>query len=357
MAEEQWLHLFTSNIRELYIADAVNLLAVPQGFVYQFRYGEEHVEDAARAKWRDGKLEGTDVVVYFSLQHAANLHSAAYVPLRLGKVVDSFVEGKTYIVRFEVGEYAPLPGPSDAAPVDKSVHDFSDAIRNILKPSYPDFPEDKASRRSASLSDSPRTLLAVADNQGEAFAGVVTYMTAALQPEPRWLFRVSSVWQKKRSDAQALKNGFLRLTAGKNYTVELAHLQPSSQPPAKIQIECMDGVQLLTPQELDLTSRYDVMPVRLFVPFRDDEIQGEIIFRVEEPAKGPTVRIPVQIQPTASHAVGSPLVAVIGGTMAVIPATLGSTGPTSLKVAIAAGGALLLGLSATSRRGKGLPKW
>lgn len=357
MREHKWLHLFTSNIRELYIADAIDLLAVPEGFVYQFRYSETHVQDDLRNRWHvgPGGLRGQRLIVYYSLQHAANFHRAAYVPLRVGEVVDAFVEGKTHVVMFKVGGYASLREPTGQETRDKLVHEFSEALRTELEPWYPDYPDDKDKRRSASFKNLPEGVIVLDGNAGSRFESVVGYMTAALEPDTRLFFRVASIWRSKRnSNIEVGTDGYLQLTAGNSYVVEVAHFQTASRDNATLQVDALDGVELLTPRELPLRSRYDVLPIRIFAPFRDDEVQGYLTLSIKEPARGASVRIPVRIVPSITHSVGSPFVAVTGALLAVIPAASGTDLSGETKVCLAIAGGVLLGFSAVGRRSKGL---
>lgn len=351
----QWLHLFTSNIRELYIADAIDLLAVPEGYLFQFRYAESHVQDGVRETWKDGRLQGANVIVYFSLQHAANFHPAAYVPLRYGHVVDTFVEGKTYVVRFRVAGYAALPKPDGADEADHYVLNFSDELRELLAPSYPDYPQDKSLRRSATMGPAPKGL-PTAHNEGVAFERVVEYVAKAIEPQHRMFYRVAHVWKNNREDFLTIADdGYLELTAGNQYTVEIAHFQLSSRESAVIQVKAPDAIKLLTPPELPLRSRYDVMPIRLFAPFTDVEAQGEFTLGIKAPELGGNVRIPVRIKPSKVHSIGFPVAAILGTLLAVLAATLGDHASLSQKLWLTIGGAALVALSAWVRRSRGLP--
>jgi hypothetical protein len=362
-SEDEWLHLFSSNIRELYIADTIDLLAAPWGFIYQFRYQEEHVQDEARIRWhsrREG-LTGCKVVVYYSLQHAANFHPAAYVPLRYGEVVHASVQGKTYVVQFKLLGYASLADPKEDQRRDKLVQDFSKKIRDQLAPSYPDYADDDGSgldkRRSATLGPSPANLIDASGDEGAKFERVVRYMSDALGPQqPRLFFRVASIRKSNKANPEKLSNdGYLKVTAGNHYSIEVAHYQMASPGTGSaLQISAPKGIDLLTPTELPLRSRYDVMPVQFFAPFRDDEVQGELTMRVKEPAQGASLRIPVSITPSTTHAVFSPMFAILGAFCVVVPATLGQSAPLEPKLWFAAIGAFLVTAGAWTRRSKGL---
>lgn len=362
MSEPQWLHLFSSSIRELYIADVVDLLAAPAGFVYQFRYGAEHVQDQARDRWHGGAggLHGANVIVYYSMQHAANFHPAAYLPIRIGEVVDAFVEGRTHVVRFKLGDYAPLADPTDGR-LDTFVHEFTAAVRDMLASDTPDHAVPGAGgrdlRRSAALGPTPEPLLDLDGGESARFERTVHYLSRALGPQhPRLFYRISSIWKGERGTNRIslADDGYLDLTAGNHFTVEVAHFQPEPTAPGGIEITAPPGVELLSGTQLAVRSRYDVMPVRVFAPFRDNEVQGELTFQVPEPAQGATVRLPVRIRPSATHAVAYPALAIIGTMSVATPAILGSDAPLEPRLLLAALGAVLVGLAAWARKSKGL---
>jgi len=365
--EKNWLHLFSSNIRELYVADTIDLLAAPKGFIYQFRYQEEYVQDAAASRWNgraasDGGLQGASVITYFSLQHSANFHPAAYVPLRYGKVVDAYSEGNTFIVLFELLDYAPLRDPQKDGGHDAIVQNFSNKIREMLSPSYPDFADNEGKaqpeRRSATMGTSPEGLIDAVGDEGDKFERVARYMSDALGPQQaRLFFRVSSIWKGNAKSPETLtKQGYLEIVAGNHYRIDVAHYQPSGSPAdgSVLHVGTPTGLDLLTPAEMPLRSRYDVMQVRLFAPFRDDELQGELTIRVKEPARGASFRVPVRIAPSATHSVAYPTFAIVGAFCALVPAIIGTSSDLTVRLGFTGAGAILLGFGAWARKSKGL---
>lgn len=362
MAEE-CLHLFTSNIRELYVADAVDLLAVPHGAIYQFRYQSDHVQDSARLRWNrlSGGLEGVPVLVYFSVQHASNFHRAAYIPLRHGQVVDAWVEGSTYVVRFRVLGYAAFRPLKPGRENFQLVQDFSEAVRTQLRPSYPDYVgEDGAARgqrRSATLgTPALAEYLDDALAEGLGFEQVVRYVAAALGPQfPRIYFRLASIWKDDKTEPESLsERGCLELVAGNHYRIEVAHFQAEPPSAATVTVELPVGLTLLSQGEYPVRSRYDVVPVRFFVPFRDDEQQGEIILAVKGSTVGASVRLPVRISPSATHRVVYPALAIGGGFVVLMPSILGSSTGAGWRLLIAAVGAVVVGAGLWARRSRGL---
>jgi hypothetical protein len=135
---DEWLHLFTSNIRDLYIQDALSLLAAPSGLIYRFRYEEKYVADSLRKEWRAGALAGRHVAVYFSVQHPLNFHAAAFIPLRMGTVTRCAAVGGVYTIEFALSGYIPL-AQADPNNLARPVREFTDALKRELGSAFPDF--------------------------------------------------------------------------------------------------------------------------------------------------------------------------------------------------------------------------
>lgn len=159
---DEWLHLFTSNVRDLYTQDALSLLAAPTGLIYRFRYEDRYVADNLREDWRAGAIAGKRVAVYFSVQHPLNFHAAAFVPLRMGTVTRSAAVGGVFTIEFAVSGYIPL-AQVDLNNLARPVREFTEALKEELGTAYPDFydPDNSGApkRRSATLAGSPLVLV------------------------------------------------------------------------------------------------------------------------------------------------------------------------------------------------------
>lgn len=60
---DRTLFLYTSNIRERYIADALAVVALPDGARIRFRYDRRHVSEELSREWSD--LGGMDALIIF----------------------------------------------------------------------------------------------------------------------------------------------------------------------------------------------------------------------------------------------------------------------------------------------------
>jgi hypothetical protein len=235
---EECLHLFTSTIRSLYISDALDVLASPQGTLTRFRYEETYVSPEARDRWRkrDG-LVGKAVLVHFAIQHPAEYHLPSYIPLRQATVVGNFVEGRTYVVNFELGllrlaaaTRQVVDSAKASRDLGKPIVEYSDALRSALKIA-------EAPRSSALLADAQPQLLEPITSekfqleveQSSDFERTIKLINQALYFSPRIFYRVARV---RGPDHQpvALKNGRLELSAGSRYEIEISHYQPDAPP-------------------------------------------------------------------------------------------------------------------------------
>jgi hypothetical protein len=298
-------------------------------------------------------LIGTRVAINFSLQHPAEFHPAIFVPLRTGEVVSTPVDGDTYIVYFSLGKYLPLEDQPDWEPKNRKepVDKYTEGLKRLLGRHHPD------NRIHATLGAAPAGLVSPALDPGKAFAAVVRFLTPTLYFSPRIYWRVAGITKDATGDLVGLDDeGNLPLTAGKGYTLHLAHYQYEA-PATEIQLSVVvpKAVDLVGSDEIVFRSRYDVIPIRLFPPYRDDVVTGELAIGTEPPSKGPTVRLPIIVSPPAGQVLSGPLLGIGGAIALALPAVFASDKLLPLRVGLAIGGALIAGFALWLRRQKGLP--
>lgn len=289
----------------------MDLLAAPEGTHYRFRYESKYLDDELRTLWdADPGVTGFPIAVHFSLQHPADFHQAVFVPLRRGEVVATLVEGDTYVVYFRLGAYSPLQDDPDGQPKQRAtpVQEYTRALKALLDGKNPDF------AIHAALGASPEGLFAPASDPGRAFAAIVRFLTPTLYANPRAYWRVAKITKDTTGDEVTLgKEGQITLKAGQDYTVHLAHYQYQPlQQSVDISVRVPGGLTVVGRDRVTLSSRYDLIPVRLYPPFRDAVVSGEIQIATERPAKGPSVQIPVLVAPSAGHAASGPALGVAG---------------------------------------------
>lgn len=355
-----WLHLFTSTIRELYIADAIDILAAPAGAHYQFRYEGKYVAAGIHSNWRSDGLAGTKVAVCFSILHPANYHAAMYLPLRSGEVIRTWTDGSAFHVVFRLGKYMPL---GDASVVDSEVESdearrandvrrYTESVQSLLGGEHPD------TGTHAVVGPPPPASATSNGDDGRDFEALVRYLSPAMYFSPRIYYRLAEVEDSSSgTKIQVDTAGSLQLKAGNIYTIKIVHFQlqaPGER--ANLVVTLPDGVSLLTSNKLALRSKYDSFLVRIFVKFRDDESRGELAITPSDELRGPTVRLPVVIRPSTGHAISGPLLGVGGATAVLIPPILASPDQhLALRIALAILGGALAGLGLWLRRRRGLP--
>lgn len=107
------LYLVSSSANREYVADCLEVLALPRGCVHHFRYLERYVDDEL---WLELPLEPgrlpatlnglTVVVVYlFQEQVGGAWKPNIYAPIRLGKLIDGFRDGRVAHLYFTIGDY------------------------------------------------------------------------------------------------------------------------------------------------------------------------------------------------------------------------------------------------------------
>ncbi|WP_410596713.1 hypothetical protein [Amycolatopsis sp. lyj-23] len=349
---QRWLHLFTSNIRELYISDAIDLLAAPEGVHYRFRYEAKYISDEARVLWeRADHLQRRQVMVHFSLQHPANFHPAVFMPLRQGEVVRTLFEGNTYVVYFRLSRYLPLADRPQYSASDRAqaVQRYSAALRDLLPNATPDHAVH------ATTGASPEPLVAPTDSAGRDFETLVRFVTPSLPAHQRTYFRVASIETKSGKQVKPDQSGVMPLIAGTEYTLNLAHYhyEPLAEP-ATISVVAPDSLSVVGDRDILIRSRYDVIPIRLFPPFRENSVSDELAIKTVAPAFGPTVRLPLVVNPATSVALFGPALGFGAASAIALPPILASGQNTVLRIAFAVLGAAAVGLGLWWRRSRGL---
>lgn len=359
---DKCLHLFTSTIRPLYISDALDILASPTGSITRFRYEQTYVEETVRDRWSTkDSLVDSKALVHFAIQHPAEYHLPSYIPVREAKVVGNFVEGKTYVVNFEVGPIRlaattrqVVDHAAKSSDIGGPVVAYSDALRKALKIKDPP--------RPFALIDAPQEELLEPAREGNDdlevsqaadFERAVKVFAQALYFSPRIFYRVARFNTHDHKSTLQLQEGRLVLTAGQRYEVAISHYQ--AQPPpdgSQLTVSVPDGVTLIGDANLPLASRYDVIPLEIYAEFRDDRTEGLFEIGVVAPALGPSVRVPIVIKPSKAASVVAPSAAIAAGVGTAVASVLASQ--QAVKIGLVAGGTALAGAAIMYRRNRHL---
>ena len=106
------IYLFSSNARDRYIQDMLNIIALPRGGLYQFRYEETIVDDQlSKLAGNSALLEkyiGQEVLLVY-VQQKKNLplteSDVSYFPIRKGTITSISFEGKVFIIQFALTDF------------------------------------------------------------------------------------------------------------------------------------------------------------------------------------------------------------------------------------------------------------
>lgn len=286
----QLLYLFSSNIRPLYEQDILDLIAAPDDYVYQFRYEDKWINQAARDAW--GDLKGTTVLVHFSLQQPARYHDPALIPVRLGSVVETQIVGNVYVVRFKLGAYCTLaePNGSDlAGPVKKYWMDLGN--HDIDRPYDFVASIDKDVRDETGLE-------AASDEKSTAaiFQRITKYLHKTQSFASARFVRFAEL-RELSGDAVAydVTDRVFKLTPGHTYEVDFFHSQPGD-------ITGRDSFHVSADKTVvgftgrsgfDVASRYDVTTVSFHARTESDTL---VVVSPEEGVRGPIIRLPLRIR-------------------------------------------------------------
>jgi hypothetical protein len=351
----EWLYLFSSNQSPLYAQDILNVLAAPDGLHYTFRYDARYVEDATAAAWT-GLAPGTHVLVVFSIQQKARFHPAAFLPVRIGELIDTYTVGSRYFVRFALRQLVSLPAPTpgDAATKhDRWVQSFTQELCQRLR----DTPYEKSASLGAALpaATQPAPPWDTGSPADKAFEQSVDYLAQTETFAKARFYRVRRIAQTMEGTEPAVdQQGVLQLNAGNVYDLEILHAQRATPVQPERFIINADGVTLkvLGHDTFEVASRYDRLSLRLLAtPAPGIETRETVLdIHPEVGVEGPSVTIPVSVVANKTKAIGiagaqaTALIAVaLASTLTVFP--LGVRIGLAVLGAITAAGLQLVGVA------------
>jgi hypothetical protein len=268
--------------------------------VTRFRYEAKYVEPALKARW--AKLVDTEVMAIYTIQQPDNYHDPAYVPVRCGRVVSTHVDGSMLIVEFSAGDYAALKGPGDEkerGAHGSAVRAFTVALSSSLAAGHP------GSRGYfATHGDVPPGHIETA-GFAEDFERVVKYLAKTVSFSTHLFWRVAAIREQGAESAiVADKKGRFPLRVDASYEIIIAHRQSREiASTAKFLIQTEKALVNITGSEsFEISSRYDSVPIRIYVPMRSDTRETVVAINPVEGIKGPRCSFLVVVSPTPGQA-------------------------------------------------------
>lgn len=298
--------LFSSNIRPLYEQDILNLSAVPVGTRYRFRYKAKYVEPGLLDEW-GANLKNRDVLVLYSLQQLKKYQDAAFIPIRIGKVLRAYVESTDLcVIEFEVGRSASLGGPAN----DDAAAEQVKALRAFLEQSGAGIPYPYSASSLDVPVTAPGSPIEVAQDGSEDLAlferstlylsGVVSLLdvrylrVVGVFPREKWA-KGERVQVERDGDT-----GSVVLKPGDSYVVEVLLQQPA-EPILTGTFDLAfddDVIQVIGPKTITVNSRYDLVTVEVHAAQLGEDVERSGLLSIAPAAgtRGPAIYIPIKVQ-------------------------------------------------------------
>jgi hypothetical protein len=324
MRGDGMLFLFASNLRPRYEQDIRDILALPQGMLWHLRYLRHYVSPEAQKAWET--LSGQTVLVNYSLQQAAQYHDAAFVPVRLGRVSSTSVEGNFWFVQFTLEDYISLPQPTGDGTMSSWVRTYGQYLRR----KGIEIPYSYWVSVGDSIIEDESAPIDTQSDPTSLFERTTTYLHATSSFEAtcfaRFL-RLTTRAAHANSDEIPFEPATqsFRLVAGHSYDLQLLFSQPGEVMRARYSIDVDNTViYALGRPELEIASRYDLLTIRLHAPLSEGHETKEALLTLEpQPGTtGPRLRLPLKVRPsqgrTWATALGTVLALVTLGSPAFI---------------------------------------
>jgi hypothetical protein len=288
------VYLFSSDQSPLYAQDVLNVLAAPLGQLYTFRYASQYLTEELAAEWMG--LKKHRVVVVFSLQQRAEYSSPAFVPIRSGHVVRTYIEGTSHFITFELEAVISLPEPEKKdgrMRYGDAVRSFTSKLADVTTVPY-DASASLGRELPVGALDTSRDQTILFDRAGRYLANTAAFANArfvrVLGIKPSG-FNAPYV-------ATAHDDPRIHLTAGKTYDLDLYHAQPVAPLAPQPFTVSVDGVSLRTIGRpgFDVSSRYDLVTIRLVAV--DTGVEDRETVLVVEPGRdvqGPRVELHIKV--------------------------------------------------------------
>jgi hypothetical protein len=354
---QKWLHLFTGTSRQLFVQDVLNLLASPNGLHYRFRYSTDLLPVDVCDPWAANELGQRSVIVYHVISQEYQYHNAAYLPLRIGTVVETSTLGRTHSIVFELGRYCSLSVKADGESVmGPAVQKFSDHIRTEFAGSNPDV------QKYVVLGNEPPTALVdYSSDPEQIWETSVSYFRHTLAFRDAVFWRIDTIQRHQSGAARLpvpLAKGALTLDANNAYSLQLIQFQARDMTEAaatKVSVTApTDVLQLIGPDTVLISTEYDAPAFQLFAVQRENPVDAVMSVQSEAPAFGAVVPIQLHIATDKVTTVGTGLFTIAGLFLTALPALMSADTSFSQKALTAAAGALITTGAVFWRRLKGL---
>ena len=322
---DELLYLFSSNLRPLYAQDILDLLALPPGARFQFRYLRSWIEqNKTIPSW--GQLVGKKILVNFSLQQAANYHNPAFIPVRLGTVTRTNIIGNIFSVEFELTDYVCLKKQqTEGKPREiygPSVQNYNNELEHHHIP--------RPYQNWVGLGPGLWDVLEVAklpDTQTILFERITEFLSHTESFRRARYFRILSLQEAETEQAALMSSGKFNLRCGHSYQLELIHTQPAEiETSEEFLITADEGIlRVIGRKSFEVSSRYNYLKIHLYVVQQSTNESRETVLAIDPfpGVQGPRVRLTMVANPdikrTTTAILGSAVGALLLGVPSLIP--------------------------------------
>ena len=334
-SDETLLYLYSSNIRPLYEQDVLDVLAAPSNTSFRFRYDEQYINAEALNNWH--ALKGVKALVHFSLQQEARYHDPAFIPVRLGQVLETSRLGRMFIVTFSLGPYVSLPDPQRDPGGRPLLGDQVRAYRDYLSERGVPTPYEYSAGLGSDVTTRADTPLSRDEDEAQLFDRTVKYLhhTSSFRRTRflRFLYLRAvgpPVPTNKPTKSFSAKDGIFTLEGGKTYELGLAHSQPADVTTREhFTISADKGIlDVVGRTILEIASRYDLVTVPLHAvhPPTNQARTTVLLIEPEQTLSGPRLRLDIKVSPSTKRvavvSAGQALAAVLIGLPAILKGQL-----------------------------------
>ena len=334
--ERQIIHLFSSDARELYIQDCIDLLALPKGATLRFRYAENYLEESEKIR---NSAQGEIVFTYFVSQKREDPTELLIVPLRQCKLIRVTNKDKFIFLDLQIGDYLSVGQVSEILDFDEkiilndglSISEVSKFTEN-LQLQLGNIPHKEklemkwnTSGKSGVIrsNDKITTFRNNQDLENKKFKDTsdilfeLTKNTNNFSPD----FKIESLYQisevkvlgGEKADVRVtvksektvpFKNGYTFESRVK-YAIEILQFKTTTDRSPVLKFEQSDLLNATTPTLVSLASNYDYLRFEFTAKPRDDEAQSYISFTLDsndstKREKGyiyPKLSLPISVVP------------------------------------------------------------
>lgn len=321
-AEGGTLFLYSSNASPLYEQDILDLIGMPRGGWFRFRYSKDYIEPRVLERW--SMLAGRKVLIHFALQQGAKLHPPAFIPVRSGVVVSARTVGTSYILQFELGDYV-TPArdqkveETHGAAIQRYTKEL--AVRQIPAPYEYWIGEGPSLAEMGPLLCQPTT----DSDEHIVFEDVTRFLNLTESFSSARFLRLVNLREAGDEDSLDLEEGIelragkYHLQGGKGYEINFYHHQPKSTPgmAGEFRLEADDDiVKIMGSPSIQITSRYDLVRVHLHAvrQVTNQRQETELALDPVGTTKGPSLRLGFVVSPP----IGRSVAAVTGSSAAAI---------------------------------------